>query len=357
MASVTLENVRKVYAGGVEAVKGVSLAIPDGSFTVLLGPSGCGKSTLLRMIAGLETITSGTISIGGRNVNEVEPADRDIAMVFQNYALYPHMSVYDNMAYGLKNRGVAKPEIEKRVAEAAKLLAIGDFLKRRPRELSGGQRQRVAMGRAIVREPQAFLFDEPLSNLDAKLRVQMRIEIRRLHNRLKATSIFVTHDQIEAMTMADTIVVMNQGRVEQTGAPNDVYRRPATRFVATFIGSPAMNLLPGRITASGEVELDGGSRLGFDAGVFPIAPGRPVEVGIRPEDLRLADQGNGALTFAKDFAEELGATRLFHGTVGNAAIVVALSGAAPAGSSFGLSAAREAVHLFDPATGDSLRRA
>ena len=188
MASVTLDNVRKVYAGGVEAVKGVSLAIPDGSFTVLLGPSGCGKSTLLRMIAGLETITEGTVCIGGRIVNHVEPADRDIAMVFQNYALYPHMSVYDNMAYGLRNRGTPKPEIEQRVAEAAKLLAIGDFLKRKPRELSGGQRQRVAMGRAIVREPQAFLFDEPLSNLDAKLRVQMRIEIRRLHNRLKATS-------------------------------------------------------------------------------------------------------------------------------------------------------------------------
>ncbi len=356
MASVTLDNVRKVYAGGVEAVKGVSLAIPDASFTVLLGPSGCGKSTLLRMIAGLETITTGTVSIGGRNVNRVEPADRDIAMVFQNYALYPHMSVYDNMAYGLKNRGVAKPDIEKRVAEAAKLLAIGDFLKRRPRELSGGQRQRVAMGRAIVREPQAFLFDEPLSNLDAKLRVQMRIEIRRLHNRLKATSIFVTHDQIEAMTMADTIVVMNQGRVEQTGAPNEVYRRPATRFVATFIGSPAMNLLPGRVSAPGEVELAGG-RARFDAAAFSVEAGRQVEVGIRPEDLRLAAGGEGALTFAKDFAEELGATRLFHGTLGDAAMVVALSGPAPDGSSFGLSAPPEAVHLFDPATGTSLRKA
>jgi sn-glycerol 3-phosphate transport system ATP-binding protein len=247
MASVTLANVRKVYPGGVEAVKGVSLEIPDGSFTVLLGPSGCGKSTLLRMIAGLETVSDGTVSIGGKVVNDVEPADRDIAMVFQNYALYPHMSVYDNMAYGLRNRGVARMEIEQRVAEAAKLLAIDQFLKRKPRELSGGQRQRVAMGRAIVREPQAFLFDEPLSNLDAKLRVQMRIEIRRLHNRLKATSIFVTHDQIEAMTMADNIVVMNQGKVEQTGAPTEVYRAPGTRFVATFIGSPAMNLVPGRI--------------------------------------------------------------------------------------------------------------
>src|SRR5687767_918095 len=252
MAQVSIRGARKSY-GNVEVIHGVDLDVTDGEFVVLVGPSGCGKSTLLRMIAGLETITGGTVSIAGKVVNEVEPADRDIAMVFQNYALYPHMSVYDNMAYGLRNRGVAKPDIERRVAEAAKLLAIDTFLKRKPRELSGGQRQRVAMGRAIVREPQAFLFDEPLSNLDAKLRVQMRAEIRRLHNRLKATSIFVTHDQIEAMTMADTIVVMNQGRVEQVGAPGEVYRFPATRFVATFIGSPAMNLLPGRVTSPGEV--------------------------------------------------------------------------------------------------------
>ncbi|MBX9589555.1 MAG: sn-glycerol-3-phosphate ABC transporter ATP-binding protein UgpC [Hyphomonadaceae bacterium] len=356
MASVTLQDVRKVYAGGVEAVQGVTLDIPDGSFTVLLGPSGCGKSTLLRMIAGLETITAGTVSIGGRIVNEVEPADRDIAMVFQNYALYPHMSVYDNMAYGLRNHGVPKAEIESRVAQAAKLLAIGDFLDRKPRALSGGQRQRVAMGRAIVREPQAFLFDEPLSNLDAKLRVQMRIEIRRLHNRLKATSIFVTHDQIEAMTMADKIVVMNGGRVEQTGAPNQVYRFPATRFVATFIGSPAMNLIPGRVVESGLVDV-GGGRIAFDAATLPTEVGREVEVGIRPEDLRLAGNGGGALTFTKDFAEELGATRLFHGMVGDAAVVVALAGPAPAGDTFGLSAAPEAVHLFDPASGNSLRKA
>src|SRR5215475_4097663 len=261
MASVTLEDVRKTYGGGVEAVKGVSLTMPDGTFTVLLGHSGCGKSTLLRMIAGLETITAGSVSIAGQRVNEVEPADRDIAMVFQNYALYPHMSVYDNMAYGLRNRGVPRGEIERRVAEAAHLLAIDTFLKRKPRELSGGQRQRVAMGRAIVREPQAFLFDEPLSNLDAKLRVQMRAEIRRLHNRLKATSIFVTHDQVEAMTLADLVVVMNSGRIEQSGGPHDVYRFPATRFVATFIGSPAMNLLAGRIVGPGEAEIAGGSRI------------------------------------------------------------------------------------------------
>jgi sn-glycerol 3-phosphate transport system ATP-binding protein len=354
MASVTLDNVRKVYAGGVEAVKGVSLVMPDGSFTVLLGPSGCGKSTLLRMIAGLETVTQGTVNIGGKIVNEIEPAERDIAMVFQNYALYPHMSVYDNMAYGLRNRGVAKPDIERRVAEAAKLLAIDTFLKRKPRELSGGQRQRVAMGRAIVREPQAFLFDEPLSNLDAKLRVQMRAEIRKLHNRLKATSIFVTHDQVEAMTLADLVVVMNAGRIEQIGAPTEVYRLPATRFVATFIGSPAMNLMPGKVAGAGIVEI-GGGRIGFAPDAFVVADGQEVEVGIRPEDLRFGSGGEGELPFAKDFVEELGATRLIHGTVGTAPITLAVAATAgDAGSS--LAADRESVHLFDPETGKSLRR-
>jgi sn-glycerol 3-phosphate transport system ATP-binding protein len=355
MASVTLENVRKIYAGGVEAVKGVSLVMPDGSFTVLLGPSGCGKSTLLRMIAGLETVTHGTISIGGKVVNETEPSDRDIAMVFQNYALYPHMSVYDNMAYGLRNRGVAKPDIERRVAEAAKLLGIDGFLKRKPRELSGGQRQRVAMGRAIVREPQAFLFDEPLSNLDAKLRVQMRAEIRGLHNRLKATSIFVTHDQVEAMTLADLVVVMNAGRIEQTGAPTEVYRLPATIFVATFIGSPAMNLLPGRIASPGLVET-GGGKLAYVPDAFAAADGQQVEVGIRPEDLRFGSGGEGELPFAKGFVEELGATRLFHGTSGEAAVVVAVAAAAANDAGKSVTADREAVHLFDPATGNSLRR-
>jgi sn-glycerol 3-phosphate transport system ATP-binding protein len=354
MASVTLENVRKVYAGGVEAVKGVSLVMPDGSFTVLLGPSGCGKSTLLRMIAGLETVTEGKVSIGGKIVNEVEPAERDIAMVFQNYALYPHMSVYDNMAYGLRNRRVPKAQIEQRVAEAAKLLAIGDFLKRKPRALSGGQRQRVAMGRAIVREPQAFLFDEPLSNLDAKLRVQMRAEIRRLHNRLKATSIFVTHDQVEAMTLADLVVVMNGGRIEQTGAPTQVYRLPATRFVATFIGSPAMNLMPGRIAAAGAIET-GEGRLAFVPEAFAVTEGQQVEVGVRPEDLRFGQGGEGELAFTPDFVEELGATRLFHGTSGDAAIVVAVAAAAAADAGRSVTADREAIHLFDPDTGNSLR--
>jgi sn-glycerol 3-phosphate transport system ATP-binding protein len=226
VADVTISNVRKVYPGNVEAVKGVSIEIPDGGFCVLVGPSGCGKSTLLRMVAGLETISSGEVTIGGRVVNEVEPSDRDIAMVFQNYALYPHMSVYDNMAYGLRNRGTPKAEIDQRVREAARILAIEPFLERRPRALSGGQRQRVAMGRAIVRKPQVFLFDEPLSNLDAKLRVQMRVEIKKLQRQLGVTAIYVTHDQVEAMTLSDKLVVMNGGRIEQMGPPQEVYRRP-----------------------------------------------------------------------------------------------------------------------------------
>jgi sn-glycerol 3-phosphate transport system ATP-binding protein len=359
MASVTLDNVRKVYAGGVEAVKGVSLAIPDGSFTVLLGPSGCGKSTLLRMIAGLEAISGGTISIAGKVVNDVEPADRDIAMVFQNYALYPHMSVYDNMAYGLRNRGVDKAVIAARVAEAARMLEIGPFLDRKPRALSGGQRQRVAMGRAVVREPQAFLFDEPLSNLDAKLRVQMRLEIRRLHNRLKATSIFVTHDQVEAMTLADVVLVMNAGRIEQTGTPIDVYRHPATKFVATFIGSPAMNLVPGRIFEPGIVECAGGGQFGYDPKVFKGASGQVVDIGVRPEDIGLAAAGTKhPVQVKREFVEELGATRLIHGLLGDqSAITMAVPSAAPLDGAdmLAITAVTAAVHLFDPTTGASLR--
>jgi sn-glycerol 3-phosphate transport system ATP-binding protein len=278
MANVVLRNVRKTYPGGVEAIKGVDLTIGDGQFCVLVGPSGCGKSTLLRMVAGLETITSGEIDIGGRVVNEVEPADRDIAMVFQNYALYPHMSVYNNMAYGLRNRGMAKPEIDKRVREAAQILEIGAMLDRKPKQLSGGQRQRVAMGRAIVRQPKVFLFDEPLSNLDAKLRIAMRVEIRKLQRRLNTTSIYVTHDQLEAMTLADILVVMNGGVVEQIGNPLDIYEKPATTFVAAFIGAPPMNLTPLRGEAA-SVRLGNGS----------AADGATHEaiLGVRPEDLTL----------------------------------------------------------------------
>src|SRR5213075_463516 len=245
MAEVTLRDVRKVYAGGVEAVKGVTFDVPDGHFCVLVGPSGCGKSTLLRMIAGVETISSGEIRIGERVVNDSEPSERDIAMVFQNYALYPHMSVFDNMAYGLKIAKVSIDEIKTRVDKAAKILELGPFLLRKPRELSGGQRQRVAMGRAIVRQPQVFLFDEPLSNLDAKLRAQTRLEIQKLHKELGVTSLFVTHDQVEAMTLAQRMIVMNAGRMEQIGTPDAVYQRPATTFVAGFMGSPPMNLVRG----------------------------------------------------------------------------------------------------------------
>ena len=358
MASVTLVDVKKVYAGGVEAVKQVALDMPDGSFTVLLGPSGCGKSTLLRMIAGLETISAGEIRIGGKRVNEVEPADRDIAMVFQNYALYPHMSVYDNMAYGLRNRRVPKDQIERRVREAARLLAIEEFLTRRPRALSGGQRQRVAMGRAIVREPQAFLFDEPLSNLDAKLRVQMRLEIRRLHNRLKATSIFVTHDQVEAMTLADTVVVMSRGRVEQVGSPTEVYRRPATRFVATFIGSPAMNMLSGRMSGKGQVEVAGAGHLAVETGHGGLADAAPVDVGVRPEDLSIA-AANGAggegLPFETDVVEELGATRLVHGRIGTGEATMSLLASEPIPKgTVRLTVRKGGVHLFDPESGRRL---
>lgn len=243
MANMCIKNAEKIYPGNVTALKGIDLEISDGELVVLVGPSGCGKSTLLRMVAGLETVTSGTISIGDKIVNDMEPADRDIAMVFQNYALYPHMTVRANLEYGLKNQRTPKAEIAERVAEAARILEIGDYLERKPNQLSGGQRQRVAMGRAIVRKPSAFLFDEPLSNLDAKLRGQMRIEIRRLQKALNTTSIYVTHDQLEAMTMADTLVVMNNGKVEQIGSPYEVYSKPHTLFVAGFMGAPSMNLI------------------------------------------------------------------------------------------------------------------
>ncbi len=285
MVAISLEGLRKVYPGGVEAVKGISLDIADGQMVVLVGPSGCGKSTLLRMVAGLETITDGALRIGDRRVNDLEPGQRDIAMVFQNYALYPHMTVRRNLSYGLQNHGFPKAEIVRRVDQAATMLEIADFLDRKPRQLSGGQRQRVAMGRAIVREPSVFLFDEPLSNLDAKLRVQMRVEIRKLQRKLGTTSLYVTHDQMEAMTLADLLVVMNQGRVEQAGSSIALYERPETRFVATFIGSPQMNILPGEIT-------DGGIALGSRVRLpVSLATSHPrVWVGVRPEHLAVVPE-------------------------------------------------------------------
>ena len=295
MASVSLKGVRKSYES-LEVIHGVDCEIGDGEFIVILGPSGCGKSTLLRMIAGLEVITGGEIAIADRVVNQLEPKDRDIAMVFQNYALYPHMSVYDNMAYGLRIRGMPKTEIEARVQKAAKILELGQYLQRKPRQLSGGQRQRVAMGRAIVREPAVFLFDEPLSNLDAKLRVQMRTEIKELHQRLKTTTIYVTHDQIEAMTMADKIVVMHDGRVEQIGAPLDLYDRPDNLFVAGFIGSPAMNMLKGRIRANGAAAFEASAGVTFSLGNAPGgSDGRPAIYGVRPEHFLLSGDGADAV--------------------------------------------------------------
>ena len=292
MASVQISDVRKSF-GGFEVLHGVTVPIEDGAFVVLVGPSGCGKSTLLRMLAGLENITSGTISIGNRVVNNVQPKERDIAMVFQNYALYPHMTVADNMGFSLKLRGASADEIGKGVNRAAEILALTPLLDRYPRQLSGGQRQRVAMGRAIVRDPQVFLFDEPLSNLDAKLRVAMRSEIKELHQRLKTTSVYVTHDQIEAMTMGDKIVVMRDGRIEQTGSPLDLYDHPANQFVAGFIGSPAMNFLPGTLKRS-----SGGARVELSDGTQLDAPprsggedGQPVIFGTRPEHLTLVDAG------------------------------------------------------------------
>jgi len=287
MAKVSIRSMKKRF-GEVEILHGVSIEIPDGSFTVLVGPSGCGKSTLLRMVAGLENISEGELLIGDRVVNTVPPKQRDIAMVFQNYALYPHMTVRDNMAFSLTLAKTPKATIDERVGQAAAILGLTPLLDRYPRQLSGGQRQRVAMGRAIVRKPQVFLFDEPLSNLDAKLRVQMRTEIKELHQRLKTTSVYVTHDQIEAMTMADQIVVMHDGIVEQTGGPLELYDRPANRFVAGFIGSPAMNFIDGRLEG-GVVTVAGGAKVGTPAGTNGAA--RDVVYGIRPEHLDLCAAG------------------------------------------------------------------
>jgi len=335
MASIHFDNVVKRYGIGPRAnqvIHGVTAEVKDGEFVVIVGPSGCGKSTLLRMVAGLEEITAGTISIGSRVVNELEPAERDIAMVFQNYALYPHMSVFDNMAYGLKIRKVSAAEIRARVDKAAQILELGGLLARKPRELSGGQRQRVAMGRAIVRQPQAFLFDEPLSNLDAKLRAQTRLEIEKLHRELGITSLFVTHDQVEAMTLAERMIVMNAGRMEQFGTPEEVYHRPATTFVAGFIGAPPMNLLEG-------VE-------GVRAGAI---------LGIRPEHLRVVDAGGWPLTVQT--VEMLGAERLVYGHLGGpqgpwTILRMAETDAPPApGQTLNVLPLEDRIHGFDKASG------
>ena len=331
MAAISLKNVIKRYGKGKsvnQVIHGVNAEIADGEFVVIVGPSGCGKSTLLRMVAGLEEISGGTISIGPRVVNDLEPAERDIAMVFQNYALYPHMSVFDNMAYGLKIAKVPVADIKTRVDKAAKILELGHLLLRKPRELSGGQRQRVAMGRAIVRQPQVFLFDEPLSNLDAKLRAQTRLEIQKLHRDLGITSLFVTHDQVEAMTLAQRMIVMNAGVMEQFGTPEEVYARPATTFVASFIGSPPMNLLK--------------NAPGGRAGSI---------LGIRPEHLHIADSGWPVQVEA---VEMLGAERLVYCKLGEELLIVRIGEGAPvpaAGSSIRLEVQGDRVHWFDAATG------
>jgi multiple sugar transport system ATP-binding protein len=331
MAQVVLKDINKLY-GPVHAVKDVNLRIQDKEFVVLVGPSGCGKTTTLRMIAGLEAISAGDISIDGKVVNDLAPMDRDIAMVFQNYALYPHMSVFDNMAFGLKMRKFDRREIAKRVTEAADVLGIGDLLKRKPRQLSGGQRQRVALGRAIVRHPRVFLFDEPLSNLDAKLRVQMRVELKKLHQRLGTTAVYVTHDQVEAMTLGDRVVVMKDGLVQQVGEPLELYNRPANKFVAGFIGSPAMNfatvtMVNGNrgLTAKNsgleiEVPAPHAERLRPHAG-------RQLTIGIRPEDLRIASSEDPAgLTFASkvEVVEQLGSEVILDVRVGADTMVAAV---------------------------------
>lgn len=343
MARVTLKNVSKVYPGGVEAVREVSVRVEDGEFVVLVGPSGCGKSTTLRMIAGLEEITSGDIHIGDRRVNDVSPSQRDIAMVFQNYALYPHMTVRKNMEFGLRMRRTPKGEIASRVSEAARILGLEPLLDHRPGELSGGQKQRVALGRAIVRKPAAFLFDEPLSNLDAKLRSEMRSEIAALHKRLGATMIYVTHDQVEAMTLGDRLVLMNEGAVQQTGPPLEVYRRPANRFVATFIGSPAMNLMEGEVSA-GRFQSSGGVGLAVEG----VADG-PVVLGVRPEDLLLAhDHESDFATATVTHIEPLGHETLLHVAINGRPWIARSSdgGALPEGGDVRLKIRPGAAHWF-----------
>ncbi|ANL35569.1 MULTISPECIES: sn-glycerol-3-phosphate import ATP-binding protein UgpC [Rhizobium] len=353
MAPISIRDVKKSY-GKHPVVHGVDLEIQSGEFIVILGPSGCGKSTLLRMIAGLEEITGGEIAIDGRVVNQMEPRERGCAMVFQNYALYPHMTVAENIGYALKVAGVAKAERSRRIAEVAKALSLEPFLDRRPAALSGGQRQRVAMGRAMIREPKVFLFDEPLSNLDAKLRIAMRAEIRRLHRRLGATSIFVTHDQTEAMTLADRLVVMNGGRVEQVGTPEEVYHRPVSRFVAGFVGTPAMNLLEGTINDEGVFVYDQSRKIALPRERAASLKGKRVVLGMRAEAARLvAPDAPGALGATADFIEELGASRVVHADFDGLPFAVALTDAVTvkSGDPIGIAIDHNAIHLYAADTG------
>ena len=359
MARVRIEHVHKIYGGKVAAVKDVCLDIPDREFLVLVGPSGCGKSTTLRMVAGLEEISSGDIYIGDRRVNDVPPKDRDIAMVFQNYALYPHMTVRENMAFALKLRGCPRSDREHRVSEAAALLNIGDLLERKPKELSGGQRQRVAVGRAIVRQPQVFLFDEPLSNLDAKMRVQMRAEISRLHLQLKTTMIYVTHDQAEAMTMGDRIVVMKDGEVQQVDAPLALYDRPCNQFVAGFIGNPPMNFIRGEIFSSAgslHFRADGGWTVALPrawAPRFQAQTGKAMTLGLRPEHWILGDATSSSPAACVDLVEPMGAETHLHMSIGPHKITVRSSQRVSAreGDPFGLAPDLSHAHFFEPESG------
>ena len=355
MATLQFNDIKKTYPGNVAVIHGVNLQVQDGEFIVIVGPSGCGKSTLMRMVAGLESVTEGQILIDGSIVNGLEPAERDIAMVFQNYALYPHMSVYENMAYGLKIRKLTKQQIDERVQQAAGILELGSLLDRRPKQLSGGQRQRVAMGRAIVREPKVFLFDEPLSNLDAKLRVQMRLEIQKLHRRLRTTSLYVTHDQVEAMTLADRMIVMNKGVAEQIGTPIEVFEKPATTFVAAFIGSPPMNLIPVSVTASGEIMTRDGQKMAIPAAQVPErARGKEIILGFRPEHVEL-DQAGIPMTI--EMIEILGSEKLIHGRVGDTLVVIRCDVHETASANYKIgdtinagADARHHLHWFDPVT-------
>ncbi|WP_448378967.1 ABC transporter ATP-binding protein [Fervidobacterium sp.] len=362
MAQVDLEHVWKIYEGKVEAVKDATFTVEDKEFVVLLGPSGCGKTTTLRMIAGLEEITKGTIKIDGRVVNDVEPKDRDIAFVFQNYALYPHMTVYENMAFGLKLRKVPKDEIERRVREAARILEIEHLLDRKPRQLSGGQRQRVAVGRAIVRNPKVFLFDEPLSNLDAKLRVQMRAELKKLHMRLEATIVYVTHDQVEAMTMADKIVIMKDGVIQQIGSPYEVYNRPANIFVAGFIGSPSMNFIPGKI-----IRGEGGLWVKTSGLKLKVPTeyedklskyiDKDIIFGIRPENIydkmfAIAPKPENTAEVMVDVVEPLGSETLLHVIAGEDRLVARVNAKTQAkeGQKIDLVFDMSTMHVFDKET-------
>ncbi|MFP9137283.1 ABC transporter ATP-binding protein [Devosia sp. XGJD_8] len=349
MASLEIQNVHKAF-GPTKIIRDVSLSVPDGAFVVLVGPSGCGKSTLLRMIAGLEDISGGTISIGDRVINEVEPKHRDIAMVFQNYALYPHMTVAENMGFSLRLARRPRAEVTERITNAARILGLTDYLERYPKQLSGGQRQRVAMGRAIVRDPQVFLFDEPLSNLDAKLRVQMRAELMELHDRLKTTMVYVTHDQIEAMTMADIIVVMRDGVVEQIGDPLALYDRPDNVFVASFIGSPAMNLLQGSIKEQSFRTADGAS-FPVNAATATAAAGKSVIYGIRPEHFTLGEPGEGIEATIRLF-EPTGSETYIAAMVGGQQLGVLLRQRlrASVGDTIWLRIDPAQVHIFDAAT-------